>query len=1057
MHVVLVSNCEKAALLRTRTILDRYATRIGNRAWATRITQAALDELWMALKRSASRYTSVACYRSDATVGLRLVWIVGNRHGYDPHERFAIAIHQKKKEFPMPFRHAALVAQLAGYTHDFGKASQRFQDKLRASLTASSKDDPAWQADPVRHEWLSAWLLAHLLSHRQSGDSVVDANTLTLAWQAMRDRESDPDGPIKIPAPVATPITNALQAAGWAVCTHHGAMGGELTQPVLSNSEHVRAGNPLANLALADQDAFSMASDPQDAQRWRELFASINKTVERPIDLDRPPAYWEGVMLMARAALILADHKVSSQDYVGPAPRSKDILYANTKSVATLQPEKPSLRPRKPKTTAATPVRRLDQPLSWHLQQVGEKAAANLRMMAGDGLPVIDPTLVREVLERRAPEGSRFAWQDKAVDHVRQQSGARLVFNVASTGAGKTLANLKIAFALRPDAARLAVAFNLRSLTTQTFAAFGKHLSSIDQVAFARDFACLMGFSSATDSQHDVAARDQKIDIEGTQSEDVIELNGNEGLTLPEWIKDFAKGSSSEVLAKLIASPALVSTMDWIVAAGEPGTQDRHAKAFIRVANSDLILDEVDSFDVKAAVAVMRVVQIAAMFGRNVIVSSATLNPALAEGLCLAYAKGREVHDAMFGAKPWHLTLVSNQFEPCSLTSPNPEQAINHYRDVLKAAAQNLRSAAPTKRYRIAQVNSETEFFEAIVAQAAALHERSAFTPKGLQCRVSIGLVRVANIKPCMNIAEKLKDDGRFIVTAYHAQEVDKRRAEKERLLDKILDRNSDDWVDALCDELPWLKTHEGDVRLIVVATPVEEVGRDHDFDWAIIEPSSMHSIIQTAGRVNRHRRRPLGPDDINICLLSRNLRDLRGESIAFTKPGLEADHRGQSTHSSHDLCDLMQTDDGCNNDVMDAGLVFDEGGRKTRFAHDDEKAVRLHIARAMPIIARNIGYETHFMVDKFAREFPLRDSLLKTEYVLDMESLTFARAMDPGTPIGKIVEMDTSSERHRSVWLTRKLRDLAVQGMLRVEQTEYGRGNQAGKIEVTWHGVLFL
>ena len=60
MHVVLVSNCEQAALGRTRTLLDRYGTRIGDRAWATLITEQALDELHLALRRVASRHTSVA-------------------------------------------------------------------------------------------------------------------------------------------------------------------------------------------------------------------------------------------------------------------------------------------------------------------------------------------------------------------------------------------------------------------------------------------------------------------------------------------------------------------------------------------------------------------------------------------------------------------------------------------------------------------------------------------------------------------------------------------------------------------------------------------------------------------------------------------------------------------------------------------------------------------------------------------------------------------------------------------------------------------------------------
>ena len=42
-----------------------------------------------------------------------------------------------------------------------------------------------------------------------------------------------------------------------------------------------------------------------------------------------------------------------------------------------------------------------------------------------------------------------------------------------------------------------------------------------------------------------------------------------------------------------------------------------------------------------------------------------------------------------------------------------------------------------------------------------------------------------------------------------------------------------------------------------MLGSPVTEVGRDHDYDWAVVEPSSMRSLIQLAGRVRRHH---LGP-----------------------------------------------------------------------------------------------------------------------------------------------------------------------------------------------------
>jgi CRISPR-associated endonuclease/helicase Cas3 len=58
------------------------------------------------------------------------------------------------------------------------------------------------------------------------------------------------------------------------------------------------------------------------------------------------------------------------------------------------------------------------------------------------------------------------------------------------------------------------------------------------------------------------------------------------------------------------------------------------------------------------------------------------------------------------------------------------------------------------------------------------------------------------------------------------------------------------------------------------VATPVEEVGRDHDFDWAVIEPSSYRSIIQLAGRVRRHRKEAISTP--NIAIMQYNLKGLR-------------------------------------------------------------------------------------------------------------------------------------------------------------------------------------
>lgn len=150
------------------------------------------------------------------------------------------------------------------------------------------------------------------------------------------------------------------------------------------------------------------------------------------------------------------------------------------------------------------------------------------------------------------------------------------------------------------------------------------------------------------------------------------------------------------------------------------------------------------------------------------------------------------------------------------------------------------------------------------------------------------------------------------------------------------------------------------EIVFIVVATPVEEVGRDHDFDWAIIEPSSMHSIIQTAGRVNRHRRLSLPSDVCNVAVLDQNRRAfVKNTPLAFVQPGFEAQIDGEpkTTHESHQASQLLGLPlenqhstllpENCL--VIGQHLLF--GDKKTRFQECDENAQRLeleHLAKKM-------------------------------------------------------------------------------------------------------------
>lgn len=81
------------------------------------------------------------------------------------------------------------------------------------------------------------------------------------------------------------------------------------------------------------------------------------------------------------------------------------------------------------------------------------------------------------------------------------------------------------------------------------------------------------------------------------------------------------------------------------------------------------------------------------------------------------------------------------------------------------------------------------------------------------------------------------------------------------------------------------------------------EVGRDHDYDWAVVEPSSMRSLIQLVGRVRRHRPDPYLKT--NIHLLQRNVKSfINPQKPVFTRPGFETD---DVKLDSKDLAEILE------------------------------------------------------------------------------------------------------------------------------------------------------
>jgi CRISPR-associated endonuclease/helicase Cas3 len=201
-----------------------------------------------------------------------------------------------------------------------------------------------------------------------------------------------------------------------------------------------------------------------------------------------------------------------------------------------------------------------------------------------------------------------------------------------------------------------------------------------------------------------------------------------------------------------------------------------------------------------------------------------------------------------------------------------------------------------------------------ILQSAASLHAQHHSVDPQTGKRVSFGLVRMANVEPLISVALALFAQGapqglRIHLCVYHSRHPLLIRSAIERQLDSTLKRQQPDAVFSLPAVRERLDgSAEDDHLFIVLGSPVTEVGRDHDYDWAVVEPSSVRSLIQLLGRVRRHRVGDCG--STNVHVFTRNLRSFTHPAeAAFRWPGFESND-GPFRLKNHDLRSLLDTDE---------------------------------------------------------------------------------------------------------------------------------------------------
>lgn len=957
MDVVLISACQKNAIQRTRSVLDRYAFRMGESTWSTAITEEGLRSLQIQLRATASKNTAVICLRKNPKLGLIPIWNVGNRSRFGTDWRTPVFVTENKARMRTMdhsdtpwWSDVKRVAAISGLFHDLGKNNEFFAQKILMNGPI---------ADPVRHEWISTRMVEALWDRTDgTADSVWEE-----AVSKAHDKRIDRTHPL-------LGCNDAYSAVLFCVASHHRMLNEEKNSKTLDAGNMIRLDKKTA--AHPDYQEKNGLAPELVKNRKAPFPDEIAQRVDRmigklraPADHKMPALYWRGIALLSRAALILADHQVSSQrcDQGSCQDMIQKPPFANT------------IRDAKGR-------RKHNQTLQWHLQSVGQQAAkmADRLFHLEDALDGLSDYSLEGM---DAPASGRFQWQETAaqsVTRIRQAHPDKplLLAVISGTGSGKTRACARLAVrAALKHKVRFSALFNLRTLTLQTGNAYRNTMGMQES-----DMSVVIG-DAMTRKAHEAQEKPENEDEMDRDLGEDVSISGMQN-AIPDWLAHFVKDNQN--LKDLIASPVFVSTADYLVPAGNPGAQGRHIMPLLRLMSSDLILDEIDNYDAKSVVALLRLVHLSGLFGRNVIASSATMTTVLADALGRYYAHGATMRAALNGLESpdFACGIISDLSEP----TMEIQGSADGFSAAFRAHASQLQEAlaqkadTPRKGHLLEMEKTQKSFDETIAQGVLDFHEKHRWMDDKSGKSLSVGLVRVANIPAAIHIAKYLREalaEHQPMVACYHSRLFKGHRMMLERDLDAILFRGKNPSAPAnhrsISEHMNRVDVSSG--LFIVVATPVEEVGRDHDFDWAVIEPSSAQSIVQTTGRVHRHRTDSvLHP---NVGVLQYNLRACKGEALAFRYPGNETSENS-AEYAGHDLSRLA--DWSLLNQSLDARLRFDVDHHP--LAMVDENALKNGLRDPLN---RLTGDNELWMSTFTYKNWPLREHNFTDEWRYDIEN----------------------------------------------------------------------
>lgn len=873
IHLTIVSKCRRKALERTRHVLDNYGQRIGDKTWDVKISQTGYNNLLLNLKQIAKRNNSIGIYKDG-----EIITVIGNKNLFHK----GISPLYIKKSQNETKKSLYLFMSLIGFLHDIGKANSYFQKVIRGEI----------EFQPIRHDLISMLMFEFLISNPIS--KCTSKNIDKYIKKRLKDKN------IFVEGEVFESIETVIKLL---LLSHHRLpefTGKKLSQ--ISMNKHIPGVMSKTERGGKKQIQGKLPGKLETLCLWSDLeVQKIKKRIDYAMGIlkESVPANSKGdscirkehnssighnfkdinfetamtLFFKGRFCLMNADYYVSShQKFVIDEDMEDGVLYAKSIDYGL-------------------------QRLWFHIKMVSASTKSISKK--------IDTIEFNNIPKNRVSDFQtpitidKFMWQQKASDyfkeHYNRDNGAFIVIG-ASVGAGKTRFGARIASML-DDNMRVNIALGLRTLTLQTSRAY-KEITKLHD----SDIVTLIGSKEVLNlfNKNDDEAEEYTED----SSDIIIDYSEDSGIDIPEELQTLINTPSKR---KMMSSPIVVSTIDYLIQAGD-FRRSRHLASQFRVMSSNLLLDEVDEYGVDDLKSIMRLAFIIGFYGKKLILSTATAITPIIDYLYRMYSYGYRIYQKSNNIDNdidfFYLSDKNNSYKNMTILE-NGNSIEKFYYDIIE---DGFIDEEEGNRALIKDVNCEkSNNSDNIVQDIINLHnENYEITSDGR--KISGGAIRIANIKNLYKVYKFIKDsvpssgksaigynskdleDTVIIPMVYHSNMFLIVRSFLEKVLDETFYRKDKKLEDTKLFKELLKKYSEKNIIFVLVASPVIEVGRDLDFDWGIVEPSSTRSISQFSGRIRRHRDKV---NHVNMIIMNENFRFKENRNApCYIFPGFEPRER---------------------------------------------------------------------------------------------------------------------------------------------------------------------